>query len=54
MTDAFSALGKQVLVDGTTHYADARDPEAAETIARALNAMLAFGDELRAAAEVRA
>jgi hypothetical protein len=36
--DEYVANGKQVLLNGT-HYADARDPEAASAIAYALNSL---------------
>lgn len=43
MTGTFSALGKQVLIDGKHHYADAADPKAAEFIAEACNAKAVGG-----------
>lgn len=37
----FAALGKEVLCNGE-HYADARSPEAARSIAKALNCIMAI------------
>jgi hypothetical protein len=37
--DDYRANGKQVLLNGTTHYADARDDEAAQAIAYAMNSV---------------
>lgn len=37
--DSYLANGKQVLLNGTTHYADARDDAAAQAIAYAMNSV---------------